>query len=270
MQAKSINKALLQFAISACCIVGVWLLLSQVDWISVLGIQKITDKTEERLGDLLWQYYSKAEEESKSEYVAATVDSIVDHLCASNNIDRQFIKVHIIKSEEPNAFALPNGHLVVLTGLFTDTKNYEEMTGVLGHEIAHIQLKHVMKKLSKEIGISVLLSITTNGSGGEVLGQTAKVLTSSAFDRAMEKEADLKAVEYLQNAQINPVPFSDLLGRFAEKESEIEEYISWTSSHPASQERSQYVLEMANAKSITYQTIISDSTWEKCKEIVVR
>jgi predicted Zn-dependent protease len=127
-----------------------------------------------------------------------------------------------------------------------------------------------MKKLSKEIGISVLLSITTNGSGGEVLGQTAKVLTSSAFDRAMEKEADLKAVEYLQNAQINPVPFSDLLGRFAEKESEIEEYISWTSSHPASQERSQYVLEMANAKSITYQTIISDSTWEKCKEIVVR
>lgn len=270
MQTKTVNKALLQLAITACCIGGVWLLLRQVDWMSVLGIQKITDKTEEKLGDLLWQYYSNTEEESKNEYVAATVDSLVDHLCATNNLDRQFIKVHIIQSEEPNAFALPNGHLVVLTGLFTDTHNYEEMTGVLGHEIAHIQLKHVMKKLSKEIGISVLLSMTTNGSGGEVLGQTAKVLTSSAFDRALEKEADIKAVEYLQNARINPVPFSNLLGRFADKEAEIEEYISWTSTHPASIERSQYVLDLANAKTMEYQTIISDSTWKNCQKLVVR
>lgn len=268
MQTKTLGKALLQLGITAVFIIGVWLLLSQVDWMGVLGIERITDKTEEKLGDLLWEYSSKTEKEVNHPYILNTVDSIVNRLCAANNIERSSIKLHVIESTEPNAYALPNGHLVVLTGLISYSENDEEMTGVLGHEIAHIQLKHVMKKLSKEIGISVLLSMTTNGTGSDVLGQAAQVLTSSAFDRALEKEADLKAVEYLQNAKVDPKPFAQLLGRFAQGESEVQEYLDWTSTHPASAERSTYILDLANSVPTTYEPILSDSTWKKCKEIV--
>jgi beta-barrel assembly-enhancing protease len=97
------------------------------------------------------------------------LDKLILPLCKANTIERDSLKVHIVEKDEVNAFALPNNHLVVYTGLITDCKKQEALQGVLGHEIAHIEKNHVMKKLSKEVGLSVLLSATTGGKGGRNL-----------------------------------------------------------------------------------------------------
>ena len=81
----------------------------------------------------------------------------------------------------PNAFALPGGHLVLYTGLINASDNFEEVTGVIGHELAHIELNHVMKRLVREIGLSALISMTTGESNPQVVLETAKLLSSSAF-----------------------------------------------------------------------------------------
>ena len=101
--------------------------------------------------------------------------------------DREIIKVHVLNKDEINAFALPNGHLIIYSGLINNSGNQEELTGVICHEIAHIELNHVMKKLIKEIGLSVLISMTTGKGGSEIIKETAKMLSSSAFDRKLEK-----------------------------------------------------------------------------------
>ena len=44
-----------------------------------------------------------------------------------------------------------------------------------------------MKKLIKEVGLSVLISMTTGQGGTEIIQETAKLLSSSAFDRSLEK-----------------------------------------------------------------------------------
>ena len=78
--------------------------------------------------------------------------------------------------------------------------------------MAHCELNHVMKKLIKEIGLGVLISITTNGNG-DMLREALKVLSSTAFDRDLEREADIKAVEYLNNTGVSAEPFANFLYR---------------------------------------------------------
>jgi len=120
-----------------------------------------------------------------------------------NNIEKTQIIIHVLNNKEVNAFVLPNGHLVLYSGLIVAAENQEELSGVICHELAHIELNHVVKKLIKEVGLSVLISMTTGG-GTDIIKETAKMLSTTAFDRSMEKKADIKAVEYLVKANINP------------------------------------------------------------------
>ncbi len=78
---------------------------------------------------------------------------MVNVLYKVNDIDRDKIKVHLLFKDEVNAFALPDGHLVIFSGLILESENPEELSGVLAHELAHIELNHVMTKLMREVGL---------------------------------------------------------------------------------------------------------------------
>jgi beta-barrel assembly-enhancing protease len=243
-----------------------WFILHQVNWLTLFNVEKNTDKTEEKLGDLFWGMFQKTEKENKTPLVQNTLDSLVDKICTSNAIDRKSIKVHILDKDEINAFALPNGHLVVYTGLITAAASQEELSGVLCHEIAHIQLNHVMKKLITEVGLSVLISMTTGSGGGEMIKETIKMLSSSAFDRNLEKQADITAVDYLVKAKINPEPFADFLYMMSSKENETDKYFAWVSTHPASKERAEYVIAYSKDKKTIYEPAIPTASWDTLKE----
>jgi beta-barrel assembly-enhancing protease len=262
------KKALFQGLIIVFVFLGTWLILSQIDWVNIFKIRKITDKTEKELGELFWEVFKKSEEENKNPNIINPVDSILTQICNANKIKRAEIKLHILNKDEINAFALPNGHLLVYTGLIKNCESPEELTGVISHEIAHIELNHVMKKLVREIGLSVLISMTTGNGGTEIIKETARMLSSTAFDRNLEKEADLKAVDYMINAEVNPVPFANFLYRLSEKDSEATKYLTWISTHPESKERADYILEYNKNNLPEFKPILSQETWEKMKEEV--
>jgi predicted Zn-dependent protease len=48
----------------------------------------------------------------------------------------------IVDDTAPNAFALPGGYVFVSRGLLALSNSEEELAGVLGHEIAHVALRH--------------------------------------------------------------------------------------------------------------------------------
>jgi predicted Zn-dependent protease len=260
------KKTIIQGVITVVLFFGAWFALTQIDWVKVFKVQQVTDKTEQKLGELFWEVFKKTEKEITNKLTVNSIDSIVTHICKSNNIDREKIKVHILNKDEINAFALPNGHLIVFSGLVLNSENQEELSGVICHEIAHIELNHVMKKLVKEIGLSVLISMTTGNGGSEVIKETAKMLSSSAFDRSLEKEADIKAVDYLVNAKINPEPFANFLYKLSEKEHESTKYLTWISTHPDSKERAEYIIEYSKDKLTDYKPILNKETWQKLKE----
>jgi predicted Zn-dependent protease len=231
----------------------------------VFKVQQVTDKTEQKLDELFWEVFKKSEKEVKNTHVVNSVDSIVTQICKASKIDRDKLKVHVLKKDEINAFALPYGRLIIYSGLILNSENQEELTGVICHEIAHIELNHVMKKLVSEIGLSVLISMTTGNSNSEVIKETAKMLSSSAFDRSLEKEADIKAVDYLLNANVNPEPFADFLYKLSDSEHEATKYLTWISTHPDSKERAEYIIEYSKGKLTQYKPILSNEAWNKLK-----
>jgi beta-barrel assembly-enhancing protease len=140
---------------------SIWFGLAQIDFVKIFKIDKASSATEKSIGDVIWDEIKKSQKLIVNDSVNKTLDKLLKPICDENNIIRDSLKVHIIQNDEINAFALPDGHLVVYTGLIQSAKNEQALIGVLGHEVAHIENKHVMKKLSKEIGLSILLSLTT-------------------------------------------------------------------------------------------------------------
>lgn len=260
------KKTTIQGVITVVLFFGAWFALTQIDWVKVFKVEQVTDKTEQKLGELFWEVFKKTEKEITKKLTVISIDSIVTHICRSNKIDRETIRVHVLNKDEINAFALPNGHLIIYSGLIQNSDNQEELTGVISHEIAHIELNHVMKKLVKEIGLSVLISMTTGNGGAEIIKETAKMLSSSAFDRNLEKEADIKAVDYLTTAKVNPEPFANFLYKLSDKENEATKYLTWISTHPDSKERAKYIIEYSTGKLTDYKPILNNETWEKLKE----
>lgn len=266
LQIKIMKKPIIQGLITIFLFCGAWFVLTQVDWMTVFKVQQVTDKTEQKLGELFWEVFKKSEKEIRNIHVVNSVDSIVTQICKSNKIDKEKLKIHVLSKDEINAFALPNGHLIVYSGLILNSYNQEELTGVICHEIAHTELNHIMKKLVKEIGLTVLISMTTGNRGTEVIKETAKMLSSSVFDRSLEKEADIKAVDYLINANVNPEPFADFLYKLSDNENEATKYLTWISTHPDSKDRAEYIIEYSKDKLTDYKPILTNETWEKLKE----
>jgi predicted Zn-dependent protease len=118
---------------------------------------------------------------------------------------------------------------------------------VISHELAHIQLNHIPKKLIKEIGLAVLTSTTSEKA--VQIAQAAKILSSTAFDRSMEKAADLKAVDYLVASQIYPKHLADFMNKLAEEKKEKNfPSFTWISTHPEPNVRAEYILEYIDKK----------------------
>lgn len=222
---------------------GVYLLVSRVNWMKLFRIEKMTDALEQKLGDMVWSGMEEQSIEEGKDF--NNVDKLITSLCKANGIESDKIKLHIIPDSEINAFALPDRHMVVHTGLINSVKSDDELSGVLAHEIAHMELSHVMKKLLKQMGYSVLISITTGDAGGGAIKELLGMLSSTAYDRKLEKDADLKAVEYLKNTGISPNGFADFLYRLGDKDGSLGN-LSWISTHPDSKERAKYIREYGN------------------------
>lgn len=219
---------------------GVLFSLSRVDWLAVFHLKE--DIIEEKLGKVYWELFSQTEKFVKDEAVLEPVDSLLAYICEANGIEKP-IKLHVIESSEVNAFAFPDRHLVIYTSLINECRNEMELCGVMAHEIAHIEKGHVMQKLIKEVGLSVLAN-AVGGDGGTVLKETAQILTSTAYDRTLESEADNYAVTYLSKAGIDPSPLGDFLYRLS-REQDLPSITEWISTHPDSKKRSSVIWEKA-------------------------
>ena len=150
-------------------------------------------------------------------------------------------KIFIIKDDNTlNAFATPGGYIYVYTGLikFLDTEG--DLAGVIGHEIAHADLRHSSRQLQKSYGLNFILSMLVGGDNGsiaaEIAAKLAGQLAGLRFSREYEKEADARSVEYLAET---PYPCNGA-GIFFQKMQEVEQegrVLTFLSTHPHPENR---------------------------------
>ena len=110
-------------------------------------------------------------------------------------------EVYIIHDDSTlNAFAAPGGYLYFYTGLINYLDKEDDLMGVMGHEMAHADLRHSVQQLQKQYGIQFLLSAILGGGNsqvGTILGGLAGNAAVLKFSRDDETEADLASVDYL-------------------------------------------------------------------------
>ncbi len=242
----------------------------QVDWMNVFGVNAKRDKTQEKLGALIWESMEQSGDVIADPQILAAVDSILTRICDRNGIERSELKLHLLQKDRVNAMALPDGHLVVYSGLINETSSPEELAGIIAHEVAHIEENHVMKKLVKEIGLSVLVGAAGGSAGGEVAKTAANTLSSSAFSRDYEKEADIRAVDYMIKAKIDPRPLADFMYKLSLDDPDFLDNLAWISSHPMSEDRALYLLEYIGSKPADFEGVIDDEAWQALKTFAAR
>jgi len=146
--------------------------------------------------------------------------------------------ITLIDNSMVNAFALPGGHILVTTGLIEMCDTQEELLAVICHEIGHIEKRHVINRLIREMGVSLLLS-----ADPYVTGEVARMLISSGFNRKQEEEADLFACELMMKAGLEPRALAGLFRKMKEEQTVNLDRFEWIMSHPNLDARIRAVLE---------------------------
>ncbi|MGA9406543.1 MAG: M48 family metallopeptidase [Bacteroidota bacterium] len=261
-------KIVVQFIVLALLFFGTWFLLGNVDYLGYFRVEELTKETEHKLGELILEELQKGGGELDSDTVYAFVNSIKKRLCTANGINDSSITLHIFAHDEVNAIALPDGQLVVYTGMIRYCKSPEELSGVLAHEIAHIEHGDIMKGLKKEVGLSMLSALAGGEANGEIARETARLLSSTAFDRQLESEADASAVHIMAKAEIDPVYFADVIFRLSQGKNNIPKQFEWISTHPNSQDRCSEILRLRKLESYHTVPITDSSAWNYYKKII--
>lgn len=146
-------------------------------------------------------------------------------------------EVHVSEDETLNAFAMPGGIVVVHTGLIAATKRPEELAGVLAHEVQHVELRHSIRGMVKDLGLRGLWALVTGDLGGTLAGQAALEVTALKFSRDDESEADSLGFDALVRAGIDPSGMPAFFETMSKEASEAP--VEFISTHPLSEDRKQ-------------------------------
>src|SRR5436190_6167587 len=97
-------------------------------------------------------------------------------------------KFYIVKSGDPNAFALPGGYVVVNTKLIEMVDRPEELLGVLAHEISHVTQKHIERRMISSAGPLMIAGVLLQGksSMGNLLGAGSAIMVMQGFSQEYE------------------------------------------------------------------------------------
>jgi len=149
---------------------------------------------------------------------------------------RYAYRFHVATNPSVNAFAVPGGIVVVHTGLLQATKRPEELAGVVAHEVQHVELRHSLRGLVKQLGWRGLFVLMTGDFGSTLVGTAALELTSLRFSRDTESEADNRGFDDLVEAGIDPGGMADFFTVMAAKSGGLTPS-PFLSTHPASAAR---------------------------------
>jgi predicted Zn-dependent protease len=263
-----VKKALLHFLLLAACFLGCWYLLASLKLTQVFRVEELSRENEHRIGTYVAEAFTRGVDELGADSARALTAALERRICEANGIADSGITLHVVANGDVNAFSLPDRHLVVNTGLILYCASADELAGVIAHELAHMEHRHVMKKMVKEIGLGMLATIAGGKSTGEILRQTAKTLSSTAFDREQESDADSASVRYLQAARIDAEGLANFLFRLAGEKNDVAKSFEWISTHPNSNDRAAAILKLTNERSAASAPAASDSAWKAYQRVI--
>jgi predicted Zn-dependent protease len=143
--------------------------------------------------------------------VEATVRAYADPVFKAAGLDAEAMKVHLVDSDEINAFAAPGMNMFINTGLLMKADTPNQVIGVIAHETGHIADGHLvrfqdnLRNATIESVVAMLAGIgagIASGNGGlgmgvGSLGQGMAQRSLLAYSRIQEASADQAGMRFL-------------------------------------------------------------------------
>ncbi len=133
----------------------------------------------------------------------------------ATKVGRAELKYHfsLLNSAEINAFATPGGYIFVTRGLLSAVNDESELASVLGHEIAHVNEKHMYNEIAPKRTVTAAESVARVMSRGNsdlgksitgLVNKGLKMLLEEGMGLEKERSADSAGVAYLGVTGYNP------------------------------------------------------------------
>lgn len=141
----------------------------------------------------------------------------------------------------PNAFALPDGSVIMTDQMVPLVNRDEEIEGVFAHEMSHVDRAHGLQRIYQASMVPAAIAFITGDASqlGHFAAILPGILLQSAYSRAFEQQADDDAAVLLRRMGTSPAPLADLLERMEKKVCGHDGGCgpNWLGSHPATAER---------------------------------
>ena len=189
----------------------------------------------------------------KDPYIANYVNSIGQSIVKGLPPQPFSYNFYVIDSDVYNAFATPAGHIFIYRGLIEAMDTEDELAGILGHEIAHVQCRHISDKIdrSSKINLATLAGLAAGVflgiSGSETVAQAVTMGSLAAgqslalaYSREDEIQADKIGLENLTTAGYDGTALMKTLNKIRNKRwfDNIPNYLA---THPAVEDRIAYI-----------------------------
>jgi predicted Zn-dependent protease len=203
-------------------------------------------------GAILREYDSK-----EAENAIASVKRVSDRIIDAAGLRHQYQwEVTVVKSSTPNAFVMPNGKIVVYTGILPIAKNEAGLAAIIGHEVAHVVAKHGAERASQSTLSTLAVQVAatavavnsqakgkSNNSAaiGAALGFGAQFGVLMPFSRLHESEADRIGQIYMAKAGYDPAEAIAVWQRMEQQTGKSQ--FEFVSTHPGHGTRQQQLTQ---------------------------
>ena len=167
-----------------------------------------------------------------SEASLKRVNTIGQKLLKANGLPTQVV-FKVSDDESINAHANLQKEVYVYRGLLQYVETDDELAGVIGHEIGHIVLSHIIKGAYKQAAIKTALSAISSSTNSKLATATAAAgeLTTLKLSRDDEYEADRTSADLMVVAGFNPLGEISVLNKICQRN------LDFLSSHPSGDKR---------------------------------
>lgn len=207
---------------------------------------------EKKLGKEFYDKLEKHQAILHDQRVTAYVATVGNKILANSQRLPYEYRFSVIKSQAVNAFATPGGYVYINQGLLTLVESESELAGVLAHEIAHINARHIADAIekSKKLSIATLAAILAGVflGGGADLGVAVTAFSiaglqsmSLKYSREHEEAADRLGMAYLVSAGYDAKSMLDFLKIMRRYEYYSNTIPSYFLTHPGTDERIRYL-----------------------------
>lgn len=140
----------------------------------------------------------------------------------------------------PNAFALPDGNIIITDQLVKLLENDKDiLQAILLHEIGHVEHRHSMRLIAQSLATTVIFSYLFSDLSvvADLFVGAGATVAQNQFSQDLEWQADNYALEKLKALGESGESFTKAMEKFAGIIGEEGEIKLWLGSHPSIKKR---------------------------------